>query len=226
MCIDSKKINLDIGNLIISTIPLENDSIIYSEIMSMYSSAVTSVKNNIEFFHNNFISNYNYTLISNVESRIKSYNSIVNKMKKRNLNLTFKEMLLNINDIGGVKIICPTLQDTSLIINYLKNQYANYIDIEKDYITNPKNSGYSSYHIRIKIPVSFPECNIFIKVEIQIFTQAMHLWNYLEHDYRYKGTTSLSFEENKSWVELSKFLRNFDKQISELNMFPFMDFYE
>ena len=112
-------------------------------------------------------------LIDHVKCRIKSPKSIVNKMKKKKYNLTYKEMIEKINDIAGIRIICPFQENVYIVRNILVNNPKIKVLNEKDYIQKPKKSGYSSLHLIVEIPVKTDLGEIYAKAEIQIRTMAM-----------------------------------------------------
>lgn len=92
-------------------------------------------------------------LIDHVKCRIKSPKSIVNKMKKKKYNLTYKEMINKVNDIAGIRIICPFQENVYIVRELLLENPNIRILNEKDYIQSPKKSGYSSLHLIVEVPV-------------------------------------------------------------------------
>lgn len=109
--------------------------------------------------------------------RIKDFSSLVQKMKNDNLILSGDSALLNINDIGGYRIVCPLLSDVYNISNYLKSNFS--VVCVKDYIKHPKDSGYRSLHIIVRDDDNN-------NIEIQLRTSVMHVWAELDHSTRYK----------------------------------------
>ena len=107
-------------------------------------------------------------------------------MKKKGYNFTYEEMIYNINDIAGIRIICPLKRDIFVIKDLIKKLSGVNIIKEKDYVTNPKKSGYSSYHLIVETPTNLFEKTIYVKVEIQIRTLTMDFWANLEHKTKYK----------------------------------------
>ncbi len=88
-------------------------------------------------------------------------------MTKRELELTYKNLVEQINDIAGMRIICSFKDDIFKIVDIIENFQDIEIIERKDYITNPKQSGYSSYHMVVKVPVTFTDKTIYVKVELQ-----------------------------------------------------------
>lgn len=146
----------------------------------------------------------NYDIITDVTGRLKSLESIVGKMKKKNLKINFENMIENINDIVGVRIVCNDKDDIYRIRNIISKQKGIKIVKEKDYIKKAKKSGYSAYHIIAEIPLEIKQQTIFIKVEIQIRTILMDFWATTEHKVKYKPKKKLS---NIDSIKLSLYAR-------------------
>ena len=120
--------------------------------------------------------------IDKIESRIKSYNSIIDKMKNKGYKLDLNNMLEKINDIIGIRLVCSNLNDVYDLVKCIKNNSKFAIINEKDYISRPKKSGYMSYHIIIQCELE----TIPMRAEIQLRTREMDMWANLSHDLIYK----------------------------------------
>lgn len=161
-------------------------------IMLIYQKALNSIVEKFTNLKSLLNEYYNYEVITNITSRIKSPESIAGKMKKKKLEVNYENMIQNINDIAGVRVVCNYEEDIYKIRNIIKNQKDIKILKEKDYIKKAKKSGYSAYHIIIEVPVKVREETIHIKVEIQIRTQLMDFWATTEHKVKYKPKKKLS----------------------------------
>lgn len=161
-------------------------------IMLIYQKALNSIVEKFIKLKSLLNEYYNYEVITNITSRIKSPESISGKMKKKKLEINYENMIQNINDIAGVRVVCNYKEDIYKIRNIIKNQKDIKILKEKDYIKKAKKSGYSAYHIIIEVPVKVREETIHIKVEIQIRTQLMDFWATTEHKVKYKPKKKLS----------------------------------
>jgi putative GTP pyrophosphokinase len=124
--------------------------------------------------------------IEHTKSRVKSFESIVNKLARKNLEVTTANAKEHIHDIAGVRIICSFLSDIYNMVDILKQQNDLNILGIKDYIKNPKDNGYRSLHLLIETPVYLTSGVENVKVEIQIRTIAMDFWASLEHKIYYK----------------------------------------
>ena len=122
-------------------------------------------------------------------------------MKDKSLQYTYKEMIKNINDIAGIRAICPIQKDIYSIRNLITKIPGIKVLKEKDYVKNPKKSGYSSYHMILEVPITLSQKLIYVKVELQIRTLAMDFWASLEHKLRYKPNGEIN---DKVSVELMR----------------------
>lgn len=188
----------------------------FEKLMFIYSSAIKELEVKINIMKEQFNYFYNYNLINNVTSRIKEPNSIIKKMKKKNYELTYKEMIEKINDVAGIRIICPLKQDIFIVKEMVKSFPNCSIIKEKDYITNPKKSGYSSYHLIVETPVNIGQKVFPVKVEIQICTMAMDFWSNLEHEVKYKPTKKLSSKISKELVSCAQLVNKLDDKMMRI----------
>ena len=147
---------------------------------------------------------YNYDVITNITGRIKSPDSIASKMKKKNLAISYDNMIEHINDIAGVRIVCNYKDEAYKIRNIIRKQENIRVIKEKDYLKKPKKSGYSAYHMILEVPVTIKQEIIYIKVEIQIRTLLMDFWSTIEHKIKYKPKGKLS---NSDSIKLSIYAR-------------------
>lgn len=197
------------------TLKIEEET--FQKLMFIYSLAIRELETKIGILKDEFKIFYDYDLIDHVNARIKSPESIVHKMEKRNIQFTYKSMIENINDIAGVRIVCPLKKDIFSVKELIKKiPYMNILK-EKDYITYPKKSGYSSYHLIVEIPVTLSKQNIYVKVEIQIRTIAMDFWASLEHKMKYKPEEEISKKEAKEWINCAKMIHKLDNKMMLLN---------
>ncbi len=177
---------IDIKKVIDNKQKLKIEDETFKKIMFIYTSGIKELTNKLEMLKDEYKIFKNYNLIDHIDIRIKRPESIINKMEKRKLKLDYYNMIENINDIAGIRIICPLKKDIFTIKKIIEQMEEIKVLKEKDYITTPKKSGYSSYHLIVEIPVILLEKTIFVKIEIQIRTIAMDFWANLEHKIKYK----------------------------------------
>lgn len=124
--------------------------------------------------------------VEHCKSRIKSPESMIAKLKKKNLPVTAEAALHQVYDAVGLRIVCQFVDDVYQMVDILKRQEDMTIIKEKDYIANPKPNGYRSYHLIISLPIHLPDCTVEMYAEIQLRTIAMDSWAALEHELHYK----------------------------------------
>lgn len=124
--------------------------------------------------------------IEHIKSRIKSDESMKEKLKRKGLEVNLENALTKIYDAAGIRIICTFADDVYDIVEMIKKYDDIEIVKEKDYIKNPKENGYRSYHLVIKVPLNIAGEIHKVYLEIQIRTIAMDFWSSLEHQIKYK----------------------------------------
>lgn len=164
----------------------EEKELMVKQCMSYYRCALMEVETKFKVLNENFSIHYDRNPIEAIDTRIKSEDSIVRKLKKRSLPLTLEAMEENITDIAGIRIVCSFQEDIySLAHTFLKQDDVKLI-LMKDYIQNPKSNGYRSLHFIVEVPIFLADEKKWVKVEVQFRTIAMDFWASLEHKLRYK----------------------------------------
>ena len=189
----------------------------FEKVMFIYKLAIKEINTKLEILKDEFELFYDYKLIDHINARIKSPESIKKKMNDKGLEYTYNEMIKNINDIAGIRVICPVQKDIYSVRNLITKIPGVKVLKEKDYVKNPKKSGYSSYHIIIEIPVTLSQSLIYVKVEIQIRTLAMDFWASIEHELKYKTNKELTKAESKKLVHCAKIVNKLDNKMMLLN---------
>lgn len=214
---ENKKTDLmDLRNFVDYNKKIKQDDETFKKLMFIYKMAIKELKNKIEIYKEEFKIFYNYDIIDHINFRIKKPESIMKKMKRKECKMTYKEMIENINDIAGVRVICPIQKDIYSIKNLIQNLPGIQTLKEKDYIANPKKSGYSAYHIILAVPVKLSQNLIYVKVEVQMRTMAMDFWSSLEHKMKYKPEQKLTKKESKEWVNCAKVINKLDNKMALL----------
>ena len=161
-------------------------------ILRMYNSAMSVAKARLEIIEDEFTFRKLRCPIHHIDTRLKSANSILGKLQKKDLELSLNCACNNIYDIAGIRVVCSYIKDVYLIRDRILAQDDIQVMTIKDYIENPKPNGYRSLHMTIRVPVYFMNKKQFVPVELQIRTLAMDLWASLEHDIRYKSLYTAS----------------------------------
>lgn len=158
----------------------------WNEVTLLYSSALKQINTKLEILNDEFQHVHQYNPIEHIKSRLKTPESIVKKLKKYGKESTIENMVAYVNDIAGVRIICSFTNDIYQIADMISNQSDIKVIEVRDYIKNPKPSGYMSYHMLVTVPVYLSDRIVDTKVEIQIRTVAQDFWASLEHKINYK----------------------------------------
>ena len=195
---------------------IEEKTNTFEKIMAIYEMAINELETKINNLKKEYQVFYNYDLVDHVNTRIKTPKSIINKMNKKGYELTYKEMIENINDIAGLRVICPVQKDIYSIRNLIQNIPGIQTLKEKDYVAHPKKCGYKSYHIILAVPVVLSKKLIYVKVEVQIRTMAMDVWATIEHKMRYKPEQELTEKQSKEWSNCAKAINKVDKKLEYL----------
>lgn len=192
---------------------IEKNTKSFEKIMFLYSVASKELQTKLEIIKDEFKLFYDYDLVDHMQTRIKKPDSIVNKMKSRGLDITYQNMIENINDIAGIRVICPLKKDVFSVRDLVRNIPGVRILKEKDYINNPKKSGYSSYHMILEVPISLSNKHMYVKVEVQIRTMAMDFWASLEHKLKYKPQSEITKASSKELVTCAKMVHKLDNKM-------------
>ena len=155
-------------------------------ILRMYNAAMCATTARLEIIEDEFKYRKLRCPIHHIDTRLKSAKSILGKLQKKDLDLTLSAACNNIYDIAGIRVVCSYIKDVYLIRDRLMAQDDIMIMQIKDYIETPKENGYRSLHMVIRVPVYFMNKKQLVPVELQIRTLAMDLWASLEHDIKYK----------------------------------------
>lgn len=189
----------------------------WKEVILVYSSALKEIGTKLEILNDEFQHVHRYNPIEHIKSRIKTSESIVKKLKKHGYESTIDNMIKYVNDIAGIRIICSFTTDIYRIAEMLERQSDINIIYVKDYIKNPKASGYKSYHMIVSIPIYLSEKKVEAKVEIQIRTVAMDFWASLEHKINYKFDANVPEHIKVELYECAQMVSELDAKMLSLN---------
>ena len=177
----------------------------WKTIMFLYNAALKEVETKLEILNDEFQHVHQYNPIEHIKTRIKTPESIVKKLKRYGYETSVENMVKYINDIAGVRLICSFTSDIYRLASMIGNQSDLKVLSIKDYIKNPKDSGYKSFHMLVSVPVFLSDSVVQTKVEIQIRTIAMDFWASLEHKiyYKFEGHAPAYISEDlKSCAEM------------------------
>lgn len=171
---------------------LKESELLYSsyqdmiEMQLLYNAAIKQVTTKLEILNEELNVKHARNPIHHVEGRLKSPQSIIKKLNKKNMEISTKAAR-QLNDIAGIRVVCGYLDDVYNISYMLLSQTDIKLIKYQDYIKEPNFNGYRSLHLDIEVPVFLSDHIEKVIVEIQIRTVAQDFWASLEHDIRYKS---------------------------------------
>ncbi len=158
----------------------------YAKLMAYYRCAIMEVETKFKVLNEEFSLRFDRNPIEHVKSRLKRPISIRNKLKKYGYPLSINNIEEHLHDVAGLRVICSFPSDVYTIAEAFLSQDDVTLIARKDYIQNPKPSGYRSLHLIVEIPIFLTKEKRMMKVEIQLRTIAMDCWASLEHQIHYK----------------------------------------
>lgn len=182
-----------------------------------YQSALREVRTKLEILDDEFQMRHSRNPIHHMESRIKSPQSIAQKLRRKNLPLTPESAMKNLRDIAGIRVVCAYLNDIYTIAGLLTRQDDIHLIQERDYIRNPKPNGYRSLHLIVEVPVFFSEGKLMLPVEVQIRTIAMDFWASLEHQIRYKEVVDVPENLNEELYDAAERISALDGDMQRIH---------
>lgn len=159
---------------------------------------------------------YKRIVTQKIEHRIKSPDSIARKLIKKGYEVSFENAIQKLNDIVGIRVVCLYSDDVYKIAELLKQQKDFILIKEKDYIKNPKKSGYQSLHLILDIPLIYKDTTQLQRVEIQIRTVAMDFWAAVDNQICYKKDPEDMKKSEEELKNYSTVISTMDKQMLEL----------
>ena len=158
----------------------------FQELMMMYRCAIREIQTKLEILNDEFKTKNQRNPIDSIRTRVKSPASIFDKMQRKGFEVSIQSIVNNLNDVAGVRVVCPFISDIYAVANMLISQDDVEVMEVKDDIKNPKPNGYRSLHYVVIIPIYLSSGKEYMKVEVQIRTIAMNFWASLEHQMHYK----------------------------------------
>lgn len=157
-----------------------------------------------------------YNPIEHIKSRLKSESSILKKLEDKGYEPKIENVEKCVHDIVGFRIVCSFLSDVYDIVNIIKSSKNFKIKDESDYIANPKDTGYTSYHLNILVPVHLEERLEYVEAEIQIRTVAMDFWASLDHKLQYKLPKDIPVYLQREMLSCSDEIKILDAKMQHL----------
>ena len=187
----------------------------YRELMSYYRCAMMEVSTKFNVLDEELSLQYDRNPIEAIKTRLKSPESIMDKLSRRGLPFSAESIEQNLNDIAGVRVICAYISDIYMLRDALLRQDDIVLLQEKDYIKNPKPNGYRSLHLIVETPIFQHDQKKQMRVEVQFRTMAMDWWASVEHKLRYKKPAAPE-EVNSELKECAEISADLDKRLEKL----------
>lgn len=207
---------INIENSLVNREKIDINDKKFEKVMFLYRAALKELKTKIDILQEELKLFSNYEPVEYVITRIKKPESILNKLERKDLEPTYENMFEKIDDIAGIRIVCNFKSDVYKLVDIISSfQDVRLLD-KKDYLKNPKTSGYRSYHIILEVPVNFSSGIMYVKVELQIRTLAMDFWASLEHKLKYKNQR-ISKQDSKNLIKYAKIIDNIDENMLNIS---------
>ena len=158
----------------------------YKELMAYYRCAMMEVETKFRVLNEELSLEYDRNPIETIKTRLKSVESIGDKLNYMNKPITVESIEENLNDVAGVRVICGFPSDIYTLAEAFLRQDDITLIAKKDYLANPKPNGYRSLHLIVEIPIFLHDEKKMMRVEVQLRTISMDWWASLEHKIRYK----------------------------------------
>ena len=207
---------INIENSLVNREKIDINDKKFEKVMFLYRAALKELKTKIDILQEELKLFSGYEPVEYVITRIKKPESILNKLERKDLEPTYENMFEKIDDIAGIRIVCNFKSDVYKLVDIISSFQDVRLLEKKDYLKNPKTSGYRSYHIILEVPVNFSSGIMYVKVELQIRTLAMDFWASLEHKLKYKNQR-ISKQDSKNLIKYAKIIDNIDENMLNIS---------
>lgn len=187
------------------------------KLQQIYDAGIKEIKTKLEILDAEFKLKHDHNPIHHIESRLKKPESIVKKAIHKNITLTERSIIDHIHDIAGIRVICNYVDDVYRVAKLLVQQDDIKVIEVKDYIENPKPSGYRSLHLVLEIPIFLAEGPKPIHVEVQLRTIAMDFWASLEHKLKYKTDNQVPEDIREELQECALSIADLDDKMQNIH---------
>ena len=178
----------------------------YYELIRPYEDAMKVLFTRLEILNHSIYSREASTPVHHMQRRIKEKRSMEDKLVRMGATDSVMNAKDSLMDIAGIRVICYFENEIYTMIEALKRQEDLILIKEKDYIANPKESGYRSYHIVFGVPIHAYDAMEYYPVEVQFRTLSMDFWSSMEHKICYKKERTDKGELSKQMQVLSQSL--------------------
>ena len=196
---------------------IQNYTASYKEMMAYYRCAMMEVATKFNVLNEELSLEYDRNPIETIKTRLKSPESVLDKLRRRGLPVSVGSIEENINDVAGVRIICAFPSDIYMLADAFLMQDDIVLLQRKDYIKNPKPNGYRSLHLVVNIPIFLHRDKKMMTVEVQFRTISMDWWASLEHKIRYKKDISASIDIDRELFDCAQTSAALDMRMEDIH---------
>lgn len=189
----------------------------YKEMMLKYEFAKKKIETDLEILLQEYAFKVGYNPVEHMKSRIKSLDRIIEKLNRKEQEISVDNIPRYVSDVVGIRIVCSFIKDVYTIADIIRSTGEFVLKSEKDYIEEPKESGYRSYHMIVLVPIHLENRTEYIPVEIQIRTVAMDCWASLDHKLRYRYPGNLPQSSEDEIMEIANDMLMIDKKMQHIS---------
>ena len=189
----------------------------FLQMQHLYDAAIKEVQMRLEVLNGEFGVTHERSPIHHIESRLKSTHSIVAKLERKGLEVSWAAARANVNDLAGIRVVCNYIDDVYAVERMLLRQNDIQLVKRQDYIAKPNYNGYRSLHLDMRVPIFLSDRTEYVVVEIQIRSVAMDFWASLEHDLRYKADkAALPAGINEEMLQCADEIAAIDRKMQDM----------
>lgn len=189
----------------------------FSRFMFSYKFGMEEIATKVGILQQEFQHLQQYNPIEHVASRLKTPESVLDKIQRKKCEPRFEVIREKITDIAGVRVTCSFTSDVYLVSEALTRQDDITVLLVKDYVREPKPNGYRSLHLIVEVPVFLSTGSVAVPVEVQLRTVAMDFWASLEHKIYYKFDGEVPADISRSLEEAAVTAARLDTEMERLH---------
>lgn len=188
----------------------------FNRLMLEFSAAIMEVETRLKVLNREFSQEYNRNPFESISSRLKSPDSIFEKLRRRGFPVTVESIRDHLTDVAGLRVICSFPDDIYRLAELVTKQDDIILLVEKDYIRNPKPNGYRSLHLILSVPIFLSNEKKYMNVEVQFRTIAMDFWASLEHKLKYKKNIGKTDDIEEQLKRCADSIEELDYQMQDI----------
>lgn len=189
----------------------------FFSVQCRYQAAIKEIQTKLEILDDEFQMRHRRNPIHHMQSRMKTIQSMMEKLRRRQEPVSISSAVEHLTDIAGIRVICSYIQDIYTVADLLTCQDDVEVIRVRDYIKTPKANGYRSLHLVLAIPVFLAEGRVVVPVEVQIRTIAMDFWASLEHSLRYKAEGAVPEDISAELIQTASDIAALDQRMQRIH---------